>query len=60
MTNTKERQSLDVISPFNGVVIDTIQTHNLDDASAMLKEATALFKNRDAWLEHHERTAILI
>ena len=59
MTNTKERQSLDVISPFNGVVIDTIQTHNLDDASAMLKEAAALFKNRDAGLEHHERTAIL-
>lgn len=59
MTNTKQRQLLMVNSPFNGAVIDTLQMHDLDDANAMLAAASALFKNRQAWLAHHERATIL-
>lgn len=59
MTNTKQRDSLTVNSPFNGAVIDTIQMHNLDDANAMLQAASKLFKNRAAWLAYHQRAAIL-
>lgn len=32
---------------------------NLDDANAMLASASALFRNKAAWLAHHERAAIL-
>lgn len=59
MTNTKQRQLLMVNSPFDGAVIDTLQMHDLDDANAMLAAASALFKNRQAWLAHHERATIL-
>lgn len=59
MTDTKQRQLLMVNSPLNGAVIDTLQMHDLDDANAMLAAASALFKNRTAWLAHHERAAIL-
>lgn len=59
MTNTKQRQLLMVNSPFDGAVIDTLQMHELDDANAMLAAASALFKNRQAWLAHHERATIL-
>jgi acyl-CoA reductase-like NAD-dependent aldehyde dehydrogenase len=59
MMNTKEHAQLDVISPFNGELIDTVPLQTLDDANNMLKTASALFKDKDSWLEHHERTAIL-
>ncbi len=59
MTNTKQREQLAVTSPFNGDVINTIPMQNLDDANAMLASANALFRNKTAWLAHHERAAIL-
>lgn len=59
MTKSKQHQSITINSPFNGAVIDTIEMHDLDDANTMLKAASALFKNREAWLAHHERTVIL-
>jgi len=51
--------SLDVTSPFDGKLIQTIRTNTSDDAEQMLASAQALYKNRDGWLEHHERIAIL-
>jgi len=51
--------TLAVTSPFDGELIQTIRTSSADDAEAMLNAAQALYKNRDGWLEHHERTAIL-
>ena len=59
MTNTKQREQLAVTSPFNGDVLNTIPMQNLDDANAMLASANALFRNKTAWLAHHERAAIL-
>jgi len=51
--------TLAVTSPFDGELIQTIQTCSGEDAENMLAAAQALYKNRDGWLEHHERTAIL-
>jgi len=51
--------TLAVTSPFDGKLIKTIETSNGDGAEKMLATAQALYKNRDGWLEHHERTAIL-
>ena len=59
MTNTLEHASVEVISPFDGALIDTIQMQTQEDAEQMLNTASALFKNKEGWLEHHERTAIL-
>lgn len=59
MTNTQEHTSVEVISPFDGALIDTIQMQTQEDAEQMLNTASALFKNKEGWLEHHERTAIL-
>ena len=59
MIKTKQRQSLTINSPFDGALIDHIEMHDIDDANAMLTAATDLFKNRHAWLSHHERTTIL-
>ena len=58
-TTQKEAQPLEVSSPFDGSLIRTIPTHNADDAEAMLAKALACYENRDGWLEHHERVAIL-
>ncbi len=55
----KEVRPLDVSSPFDGAFIKTIPTHSADDAEAMLERALACYENRDGWLEHHERVAIL-
>jgi acyl-CoA reductase-like NAD-dependent aldehyde dehydrogenase len=52
-------QSLEVNSPFDGSLIDIVPLQSAVDAEAMLDKAAALFKDRDAWLEHHERSAIL-
>lgn len=51
--------SIDVVSPFDGKLIKTIQTQNADTARSMLDKADALFKNRDNWLEPKERINIL-
>jgi acyl-CoA reductase-like NAD-dependent aldehyde dehydrogenase len=58
-TQKKEIQTLDVSSPFDGSLISTIPMHSADDAEAMLEKALACYRNRDGWLEHHERIAVL-
>ena len=58
-TQKKEIQTLDVLSPFDGSLISTIPMHSADDAEAMLEKALACYRNRDGWLEHHERIAVL-
>jgi acyl-CoA reductase-like NAD-dependent aldehyde dehydrogenase len=55
----EEARPLDVSTPFDGALIKTIPTHSADDAESMLKKAHACYQNRDGWLEHHERVAIL-
>ncbi len=60
--NLDEKQNglmLDVCSPFDGEKIASIPMHQANDAKAMLDKAKVLFKNRDGWLEHHERSNIL-
>ena len=54
-----EALALEVCSPFDGSVIETLSMSDSQEAHAMLDKAAALFKNRDGWLEHHERAAIL-
>ena len=56
---TQKEAPLDVSSPFDGSLIRTIPMQNADDAEAMLAKALACYRNRDGWLEHHERIAIL-
>ena len=56
---TQKEAPLDVSSPFDGSLIRTIPMQNADDAEAMLEKALACYGNRDGWLEHHERIAIL-
>ena len=62
MTVSKRKQEshpLDVVSPFDGTLIDTVSMHGAKDAEEMIDRSVALFKNRDGWLEHYERIAIL-
>lgn len=56
---SKERKALDVTSPYDGSLIDTVEMSDLADAELMLAHADALYKNRDGWLAHHERADIL-
>lgn len=58
-TQKKTVLTLDVSSPFDGSLIRTIPMQGSDDAEAMLEKAVACYRNRDGWLEHHERIAIL-
>ena len=51
--------SLNVNSPFDGSLIKTIKLQTAKNAEIMLEKAALLFKNREGWKEHHERTAIL-
>lgn len=55
----EEKDMLSVTSPFDGHLIETIAMQDANDAELMLSKAAALFKNRDGWLEHHERASIL-
>ena len=61
MTTAQKQEGLllDVRSPFDASLIATIPMRNSSDARDMLDKAAALFKNRDGWFEHHERSAIL-
>lgn len=56
---TTANHTLEVTSPFDGSLIATIHQNNIDDAERMLETAYVLYRNRDGWLEHNERTAIL-
>ena len=51
-------QTLDVLSPYTGEVIETLQQHGSEELAQMLDTATALHKNRDQWLGQLERQAI--
>ncbi len=50
---------LEVTSPFDGSLIKSIPMHGAEDAEAMLKKALACYGDRAAWLDHHERIAVL-
>ena len=52
-------QSMEVRSPFDQELITTVALQDAAAAAGMLDAAVARFKNRDGWLEHHERIAIL-
>jgi acyl-CoA reductase-like NAD-dependent aldehyde dehydrogenase len=56
---TRSTLILEVYSPYDGQLIKTIPMQSISDAQEMLNKAATLFKNRDAWLKPHERTAIL-
>lgn len=51
--------SLDVKSPYDGSLIETVPMRDSSEINDMLNKAQALLKNRDGWLEHHQRSAIL-
>ncbi|MEE9330839.1 MAG: aldehyde dehydrogenase family protein [Methylophilaceae bacterium] len=55
----QDKAMLEVTSPFDGSLIETIAMQDANDAEMMLKKAAALFKNRNGWLEHHERASVL-
>lgn len=55
----EEKEQLAVTSPFDGSLIETITMQDANDVELMLSRAASLFKNRDAWLQHHERTRVL-
>lgn len=61
--NTQDKQgsnpSLDVCSPFDGQLIETLRLQTAADAEQMLVTATRLIRNRDGWLEIDQRIAIL-
>jgi len=50
---------LDVTTPFDGSLIETIPMNDLNEAETMLNTAYALYKNKDAWLQPYKRIAIL-
>ncbi len=59
LTQKKKVRMLDVSSPFDGSLIRTIPMHSADNAEVMLEKALACYRNRDGWLEQHERIAVL-
>lgn len=52
-------RQLEVQSPFDQSVIATVPMKSKAEAHAMLDRAVAAFKDRDGWLEPHERIGIL-
>ena len=52
-------RKLEVVSPFDGSLIKSIPVHDSEDAEVMLRKARACYRNRDGWLDHHQRIAIL-
>lgn len=58
-TSVAAALSLDVCSPFDGSVIKSLAMQTPQDAEVMIDKALKLYQNRDTWLEHHERIAIL-
>lgn len=55
---TSEHQ-VNVVSPFDGQLIATVATANLEDVNQALTKASALFADRDNWIAVPERIAIL-
>jgi len=50
---------LSINSPFDGSEIGTVETINQAGAEQALKNASALFENKKAWLSAHQRIEIL-
>ena len=46
-------------SPFDGSLIQSIPVHDAEDAGRMLSRALACYRDRDGWLDHHQRIAVL-
>ena len=59
MSQAKNKNSVQVRSPYDGKLIKTVKKSTARDLEKMLKTAEKLFKNRDKWLEPSERIAIL-
>jgi acyl-CoA reductase-like NAD-dependent aldehyde dehydrogenase len=51
--------TLDVRSPFDHALIRTIPRQSATEAEKMLQTALRLHRERDGWLEHYQRMAIL-
>lgn len=54
-----KENAFDVTSPYDGPQIATLSLQDGADVARMLETASALFKNRDGWLEPHQRIAVL-
>ena len=62
MTSQEQREEggrLEVVSPFDGSLIKSIPVHDAEDAEVMLKKALSCYSDRDGWLDHHQRIAVL-
>jgi hypothetical protein len=57
--STQSATTLDVTSPYDGSLIKTLDLEAEADAEAKLQRAVELYRDRDGWLEHDERIAIL-
>ena len=58
-STNKPATALDVTSPFDGSLLKTLPLQGAAEAEQMLKTAASLFRDRDNWLEHDQRIAIL-
>ncbi len=56
---SEQNTTLNVVSPFDGSLIKTIDLRSSEEAYGMLDTAVALHRDRDAWLQPHERISIL-
>ena len=57
-TKTNDHQ-IEVKAPFDGQLLATVETADLDDINQALQTASALFSDRNNWLPIPERLAIL-
>ncbi len=58
-SSQKTTGTLDISSPFDGSLIKTLPLQTAEEAEQMLETASSIFKDRDSWLEHDQRIAIL-
>lgn len=59
VSSNTQPDMLDVTSPFDGALVGSAPIHHAADAEKILQTALALYKDRDGWLEHHDRIDIL-
>jgi acyl-CoA reductase-like NAD-dependent aldehyde dehydrogenase len=57
--SAKNEHLLDIYSPFDLTPIAMIPMQNAGDLERILRTAAGLYKDRDGWLEPHQRIAIL-
>jgi acyl-CoA reductase-like NAD-dependent aldehyde dehydrogenase len=58
-TERKADETVDVLAPFDGTPIASIDCGGMDHVDEALGTAYSLFRNRDEWLEPPQRIAIL-